>query len=323
MAKKRLAPDELREAIASSIAYYVKAYDVEAVCIGLGLAPAGEHQDPFNSKRLYARSKLIGLPVNRLRSIARQVAEEYGDDELSQLLDSTEDVTGVKGDLRNLIFASNGPKPRIVLRDAINNVIEIVENERYCLVYDRPLSTDGLKWGDLVSWWAQSGRSAGSDAKEAARQLYRRLSGSLASEVERTLFRAYCKRYASSTGLEMPALIPQVYLHYDPYTKRERLWKSGDYLGRERMDFLLLLPGRHRVVIEVDGKHHYAEGETASPRLYSEMVAEDRRLRLAGYEVYRFGGHELMGSEAESLVEDFFAALLARHDIDTVEPERH
>jgi len=33
---------------------------------------------------------------------------------------------GVAGDLKNLIFAADGPKPRIVLRDAINNVIEIV-----------------------------------------------------------------------------------------------------------------------------------------------------------------------------------------------------
>ncbi|MGW2892953.1 hypothetical protein ACWDDN_48215 [Streptomyces griseoruber] len=31
---------------------------------------------------------------------------------------------------------------------------------------------------------------------------------------------------------------------------------------------------------------------TAVPRLYTEMVAEDRRLRLAGYEIYRFGGWE-------------------------------
>ena len=59
------------------------------------------------------------------------------------------------------------------------------------------------------------------------------------------------------------------------------------------MDFLLLLPHGVRIVLEVDGKQHYAEGDTASPKLYSEMVSEDRRLRLRGYEVYRFGGYEL------------------------------
>jgi hypothetical protein len=49
------------------------------------------------------------------------------------------------------------------------------------------------------------------------------------------------------------------------------------------MDFLLLAPNGRRVVIEVDGKQHYAEGDKASPRLYSQMVAEDRRLQLRGY----------------------------------------
>jgi hypothetical protein len=31
----------------------------------------------------------------------------------------------------------------------------------------------------------------------------------------------------------------------------------------------------------------------ADPRRYAEMAAEDRALQLAGYEVYRFGAHEL------------------------------
>ena len=37
-------------------------------------------------------------------------------------------VRGADGELKNLIFASTGPKPEIVLRDAINNVIEVTKN---------------------------------------------------------------------------------------------------------------------------------------------------------------------------------------------------
>jgi hypothetical protein len=44
------------------------------------------------------------------------------------------------------------------------------------------------------------------------------------------------------------------------------------------------------VVLEVDGKQHYANGDTAGPALYSEMVSEDRRLRLAGYEATGLAG---------------------------------
>ncbi|MET9116034.1 hypothetical protein ABZX38_17785 [Streptomyces longwoodensis] len=49
----------------------------------------------------------------------------------------------------------------------------------------------------------------------------------------------------------------------------------------------------------------------AAPPLYAEMVAGDRRLRLAGYEVCWFGGWELTGPGGEGVVTDFFADLLA------------
>jgi hypothetical protein len=92
------------------------------------------------------------------------------------------------------------------------------------------------------------------------------------------------------------------------------------------MDFLLLLDGNVRVVIEVDGVQHYATRERASPELYGEMVAEDRLLRLLGYELYRFGGAEfrdaslvngryLIGPQAKSLVADFFNKLFEKHQI--------
>jgi very-short-patch-repair endonuclease len=77
------------------------------------------------------------------------------------------------------------------------------------------------------------------------------------------------------------------------------------------MDFLLLLPGRRRVVVEVDGAQHYSENDKPSPRLYAEMVREDRALRLAGYEMYRFGGAELPDLQgAADLLHPFFDELL-------------
>lgn len=78
------------------------------------------------------------------------------------------------------------------------------------------------------------------------------------------------------------------------------------------MDFLILFSRRHRVVLEVDGKQHYANGDTASPALYSQMVAEDRRLRLAGYEACRSGGAELMKDGADKMVAEFFDQLSER-----------
>ena len=82
------------------------------------------------------------------------------------------------------------------------------------------------------------------------------------------------------------------------------------------MDFLLLLTGKNRVVLEVDGKHHYAQGDLASPQEYARMVAEDRKLRLRGYEVYRFGGFELTDFEVgKTILKEFFRALFDKHGI--------
>ena len=51
--------------------------------------------------------------------------------------------------------------------------------------------------------------------------------------------------------------------------------------------------------------------------LYAAMVKEDRKLRLAGYEVFRFGGAELQGDSGVQLVESFFLDLFAAHSIGT------
>ncbi|MGA6165975.1 hypothetical protein [Amycolatopsis magusensis] len=81
------------------------------------------------------------------------------------------------------------------------------------------------------------------------------------------------------------------------------------------MDFLLLLPHRIRIVIECDGRQHYAdEAGRADSQRYAEMVAEDRELRLRGYEVYRFGGAELIdGSATDKRLAAFFDRLAERY----------
>ncbi|CAM5476214.1 hypothetical protein MAUB1S_07994 [Mycolicibacterium aubagnense] len=216
-------------------------------------------------------------------------------------------VRGVGGRPKNLIFASRGPKPEIGFADAINNDIVILSGEESCLVYDRPIGSNGLLWSELVAWWSDF--TPGTNAAN----LGARLQESLASDAERKLFATYFKTYRSVLGEALPALLPQVYLHYDPAvvkTLRHRL-----PLPRQRMDFLLLLPGRQRIVLEVDGKHHFSENDHPSLKVYADMVSADRELRLAGYEVYRFGANELVGDGAEPKIADFFEKLFRLHRV--------
>jgi very-short-patch-repair endonuclease len=218
-------------------------------------------------------------------------------------------LAGVSGSPKNLIFASDGPKPDIVLADAINNDVRIVRHQEHCLIFERPIPDSGLTWLELVRWWDESPQAVVDGTGEHA--LFRRLRRSLASEPEKRLFTQYFRRWRTTLGDSLPALLPQVYLHYDPLAMKARA--SGAVLPRQRMDFLMLLSSQERIVIELDGKQHYAVEDMASPVRYAQMVAADRDLRLVGYEVYRFGGFELMADGWRTRVDEFYARLLTKH----------
>ena len=298
-------PNALREAVAGSIAANLKSYNVAAFCERIGLAPQGPDEDPFRSKRIYVLDRLQRCDSGDLVKVARAVLAEWDDPELQQLVDRM-GATGVAGELKNLIFASTGPKPEIVLRDALNNTIEITKGGSTCLIYDRPLPAEGLTWSALVDWWASQVIQE-TNTHAAGQHLYRRLAQSVGSPPESLLLRTYASRY---TDPAFPALLPQVYLHYDPYLRPDPRRRPNAVI-RQRMDFLLLLPGRRRVVLEVDGQHHYASDDgRPSPTRYATMAAEDRRLRLAGYEVYRFGAAELTPERGTAVIEDFLGKLL-------------
>ena len=215
----------------------------------------------------------------------------------------------IMAEVKNLMFASTGKKPKLVLRDAITNQLEIVKHSQNCLVYDNNIGPNGLLWKELVIWWQD--QSNIESMIDSERSLYKRLFASLDSPPEKVLFKTYFSIFRPILKDDLPALVPQIWLHYDPYTAKQLGGVVN--LFRQRMDFLLLLDQGRKVVVEVDGKQHYAEGNIASPRLYSDMVSEDRRLKLSGYDIFRFGGYELMGKDGEELVHDFFQRLLNIH----------
>lgn len=222
---------------------------------------------------------------------------------------------GVEGQAKNLIFASCGPKPELGFADAINNDIVVLKGKESCLIYDRPLGAGGVLWSELVDWWRSHPEC---ESEEPAKSLGARLQQSLASEGERNLFSAYFKGFRDRMGSALPALIPQVYLHYDPATMkqlRDRLPSNRLVLPRQRMDFLLLLPQRQRIVIEVDGSQHFSKNGEPSLAIYADMVAADRDLRLTGYEVFRFGSNELVGSNYTERLIVFFERLFRFHGI--------
>lgn len=306
----------LRSAIENALMLYTRV-DLEVVLadeLKLPWHQTDSPDDPSYTKRELIAAYTPEWTVPQFVGLARRIVTEHAvhTSELADLLTEYDRSGGVGSPAKNLIFASNGPKPELVLRDAISNDIEIVRNAEYCLIFEQPIPADGLTFERLITWWRDRQGLTELNDRDVGLALHERLASSLGDNpVERLILDVYSRRYKQH-GFGIPALIPQVYLHYDPYTLRNRGTQNRP-LARQRMDFLVLFSDKQRVVIEVDGRQHYADPDgTANPTLYSEMVAEDRRLRLAGYEVYRFGGKELTGPDAAEMVSEFFDELHQR-----------
>lgn len=211
---------------------------------------------------------------------------------------------------KNIIFASLS-KPDIRLSSAVDNDVDIVDGADAVLVYSRPVGPEGLTWSQLQDWW---GGEHGQNEETAKVELYRRLQACLPPEPPQgNFFHAY-HHVCSHLVPELLALLPEVWFHWDPKTVRER---GADALLRFRIDFLLLMPMGRRVVIEIDGRHHYATTDgRAFPVRYAEMVGGARDLQLSGYDVYRFGAHELDTRErAARCVEVFLQRLFPRYGL--------
>ena len=198
---------------------------------------------------------------------------------------------GAHEPIKNIIFAAKY-KPDIVLDDALSNDIRIVDANG-ALIYDQGIPAEGISWETLVTWYEHL------DLDNTEKQMAHLFYNCLDSEPERLFYKAYIS-YMKSHGKNIPALIPQVYMYYDPKTKAQREWQIFEH---QKMDFMMIISPTQRVVFEIDGCQHYAEDEVApgtqykhyaSPTRYAEMMKAHREMSLAGYDVYRFGGRELL-----------------------------
>lgn len=258
-----------------------------------------------------AQRKFIAVVNDTLKACGVHIVVGVGEDAF--LTASLAYVgSGKQSAPKNLIFASTR-KPDLRLGNALDNDIEVMSDPMDVLIYDRPIGSSGLLWRDLQAWYAQT---HGIEESQAKKSLYRRLEGCLpkSSPPQALAFTSFFKTFTTAIP-ELPVLLPEVWFHWDPQTVSRR---GKEALLRSRMDFLLLLPGGARVVIEIDGKHHYSDTDGRSnPRLYAEMMAADRALRLVGYEVYRFGVHELQQPNAEEVLIGFYRDLFDRYSLVT------
>lgn len=209
------------------------------------------------------------------------------------------------GNIINIIFGANKYKPEIIIEDALENSIKVVKNKEHCFIYDRNINNNNLTWEDLNNWWTSIKNNK---LSEGLLNIYDNKS-----KIEYKFLSSYILYSSKKNYLTLPAMIPEVYLHYDPKTLKQLVVeKEGKRLIHQRMDFLMLING-HRIIIELDGKQHYSDDDKPSPKKYAEMVTYDRKMKLLGYDVYRFGGYEFNNSNFKEELFKFFTDLIRKY----------
>lgn len=117
------------------------------------------------------------------------------------------------------------------------------------------------------------------------------------SDAEKNFFNLYCQLSTQDVtgGATKAALIPHVFINWH-FSKEERAKKEKPYI----VDFVFkhsAFGTNNLVIVEIDGKSHYAEFNngtyTISEDIYAEHLKKDRWLRKEGFKVFRIGNSEI------------------------------
>jgi hypothetical protein len=267
------------------------------------------NKEPFSSKRAYVRDRVLNTTPSSLLVVVGNVLREFQphadgkgkeppSEEWLRAWESLRDAVGTD-EVQTIVFASRG-KPDLVLHDVPNS--QIADAKGAALIWRTRITDKGLTVADMLNWWRSNRRADDS--------LYRRFSDCCQNDDERSVIDFYYRTLVKiDEDCKLPALLPQVWLSYDPLTREQRYGKPA--LDRQRLDFLMYLPERKKAIIEVDGIYHISKGDgRACLETYAKGLAADRGLMAKGYTVYRFGANEIQ-RDASDVLGQFFRDILS------------
>jgi hypothetical protein len=288
---------ELIDAIAETL-YSEKCHELKAICTSYGLFPQDVNLDPCYSKRSYIKNCLLHKNEEDIIEISRKILSDYNADFINPVLAKM--TSTIFGDVQNIIFAADNGKPDLIFNALTNG--KVIKHSNNALVYDDIIDeTKGLSWGNLVNWWLRKfPQSNESD-------LYNHLLNSLQSNQEKIFFKTYYDNFKPKFGEELPALLPQVYVFYDPKTNLNRV--------PQRIDFFMLLSNFNRMVFEIDGSQHFSKLDNStniyvgSKKEYAKTLEDTRILQLNGFQVFRFGTYDIYDMKGKKVTRDFFETL--------------
>ncbi|MFP3413749.1 hypothetical protein SB773_19460 [Bacillus sp. SIMBA_074] len=198
-------------------------------------------------------------------------------------------------------------KIQLMIKDVVESDLTIIDDLKdLYMVFAENISEDGLTWGQLFEWWEKRNGKTRQD-------LIRKLR-SVCNEPEKFFFDEYYSLYKDDY---YPAILPQVTISYSPILSKSDLEKLNIVPEhRYTMDFMVIPNKNTKIVIEIDGIEHYSYKNpdninVASTRLYAEQMKSDRKLKLKGYTIFRFGGYEFKGAFKDEFKDEVKESLKA------------
>ena len=154
-----------------------------------------EYLNPiYNRKERVEKDDGDWIIVDRTLQCERIINNELGRVDLEVELSISENGLSVhkiknkvqypSEDIKNIIFAANAKKPDIVIDNALENSVKIIDVGD-ALVYSDGIPEDGITWRRLVNWYKQY------EANETQKALARKLVSSLDSKPEKLFFKTY------------------------------------------------------------------------------------------------------------------------------------
>lgn len=237
------------------------------------------------------------------------------DNEEENYINDTQIMIG-KGDsswTAGLVFAANNKSE--CRFDVVNNTMKYKKNDKSYLVFDDEISMEeGIKVRHLKKWWSKQNNTSTT--------LENKMNESIREDAtfQKLVFNTYKNKIESSLGDKVPALLPEVELYHNSYTK-----KQNPDSEPQRMDFCLVLKNRKMILIELDGIQHVSAWDNrtkkwiASESKYAKQCQFDNDWKLDGNEIYRISNKTFKDLDNENkrmeYIENFFIRLFKKHGI--------
>ena len=169
------------------------------------------------------------------------------------------------------------------------------------LDYRGSFSASGITVSDIDKYFLGQNR----DQMEIARSC----GNSMQVECEIIFYHAYfvqfIKPYLENKNSAPIALLPQVYLNWDPFTKKQRGYK----LVNQKVDFLWYGPNHFPLVIEIDGPSHWEFPDVG----YRVQCEFDRDLMDRGFHIRRFTNEEIRSWHSDGKLEEKVKSIFSRY----------